>query len=363
MTAAPTGTNDARRVRRALVAAVLLGAALAAIAYLLLRDEAPGLGPTVGEKVAAAAAERASLQARADGEARIGLLPAFRTASLLTDALAARSEADGERAFDGLPPVPASGLRRDRRAERRAQGCPGATGRRARGLRRSRQPSGDGTGRGSMRRWPSRRASCRRAGAAILSSHGRAAAPPRRYAGRRRAAHDQPSAAGALRAGLRRRRATRIRRCRSRSSAALAPAAAAAGAGGRCLARRRQSRRAAALCRAARGLRHRRRSAPLFATGDAVSARRRPDCHVPAPVHRAARPPRIVRLRSAGAHDDARSRTPWCRRRSCRGRRPARRARCAAASIRRPAGVSIRSAGAWSSSSGWAGRTTSAIRR
>ncbi|MEA2807207.1 MAG: hypothetical protein QOJ17_1348, partial [Rhodospirillaceae bacterium] len=39
----------------------------------------------------------------ADGEARIGLLPAFRAASLLTDALAARSESDAERAFDGLP--------------------------------------------------------------------------------------------------------------------------------------------------------------------------------------------------------------------------------------------------------------------
>ena len=35
MTAAPTGTNDARRVRRALVAAVLLGAALAAIVLSL----------------------------------------------------------------------------------------------------------------------------------------------------------------------------------------------------------------------------------------------------------------------------------------------------------------------------------------
>jgi hypothetical protein len=104
MTAAPTGTNDARRVRRALVATVLLGAALATVAYLLLREEAPGMGPTVGEKVAMLAAERASLQARADGEARIGLLPAFRAASLLTDALAARSEAGAERAFDGLPP-------------------------------------------------------------------------------------------------------------------------------------------------------------------------------------------------------------------------------------------------------------------
>src|SRR5271154_2907710 len=44
-----------------------------------------------------------SLQARADGEARISLLPAFRAASLVTDALAVRSESDTERAFDGLP--------------------------------------------------------------------------------------------------------------------------------------------------------------------------------------------------------------------------------------------------------------------
>ncbi|MEA2811530.1 MAG: hypothetical protein QOJ17_5671, partial [Rhodospirillaceae bacterium] len=105
MTAGPTETNDARRVRRALVAAVLLGAALTATAYLLVHEEAPGTGPTVGEKIALLAAERASLQARADGEARISLLPAFRAASLVTDALAARSETDAERAFDGLPAV------------------------------------------------------------------------------------------------------------------------------------------------------------------------------------------------------------------------------------------------------------------
>jgi len=105
MTAGPTETNDARRVRRALVAAALLVAGLAAVAYLLVREEAPGTGPTVGEKIALLAVERASLQARADGEARISLLPAFRAASLVTDALAARSESDAERAFDGLPPV------------------------------------------------------------------------------------------------------------------------------------------------------------------------------------------------------------------------------------------------------------------
>ena len=103
MTAGPTETNDARRVRRALATAALLVAALAAIAYLLVCEEAPGTGPTVGEKIALLVAERASLQARADGEARIGLLPAFRAASLVTDALVVRSESDTERAFDGLP--------------------------------------------------------------------------------------------------------------------------------------------------------------------------------------------------------------------------------------------------------------------
>ena len=103
MTAGPTETNDGRRVRRALVAVALLGAALAAICYLLMREQPPGTGPTVGEKVALLAAERASLQARADGEARIDLLPAFRAASLVTDALTVRSESDAERPFDGLP--------------------------------------------------------------------------------------------------------------------------------------------------------------------------------------------------------------------------------------------------------------------
>jgi hypothetical protein len=102
MTAGPTEADDARRVRRAVVAAALLGVALAAGAYMLLREEAPGMGPTVGEKIASLTAERATLQARADGEARIGLLPAYRAANLLTDALAARSES-ADRPFDSLP--------------------------------------------------------------------------------------------------------------------------------------------------------------------------------------------------------------------------------------------------------------------
>lgn len=57
----------------------------------------------MGEKLGALRAERAALQARADGEARLGLLTPFRVASLLTDALAARGEAERERAFDRLP--------------------------------------------------------------------------------------------------------------------------------------------------------------------------------------------------------------------------------------------------------------------
>ena len=92
-------------MRRALVAAALFGIVLAALCYLLVHEETPGAGPTVGERVALLEAERASLQARADGEARIGLLPAFRAVSLLTDALAVRSQANAERAFDGLSPI------------------------------------------------------------------------------------------------------------------------------------------------------------------------------------------------------------------------------------------------------------------
>ncbi|MBS0549519.1 MAG: hypothetical protein JSR24_17330 [Proteobacteria bacterium] len=57
----------------------------------------------MGERLSALRAERAALQARADGEARIGLLRPFRVASLLADALAARGEAERERVFDRLP--------------------------------------------------------------------------------------------------------------------------------------------------------------------------------------------------------------------------------------------------------------------
>jgi hypothetical protein len=86
-------------------AALVIGALVAALAIVLpsLRESA-GDGPTTGEKISALRIERAALQARADGEARIGLLQPFRTASLLSDALIARGEADRERSFEQLPP-------------------------------------------------------------------------------------------------------------------------------------------------------------------------------------------------------------------------------------------------------------------
>lgn len=103
MAAASPSTDDVRRVRRVLAAVVVAGLVAAAALFAVLRGEAPASGPTVDEKIAVLRAERASLQARADSEARIGLLPAFRTAGLLLDALALRSDSDGHRAFDLLP--------------------------------------------------------------------------------------------------------------------------------------------------------------------------------------------------------------------------------------------------------------------
>ena len=101
--AASRPTADARRVRRALAAVAVAGLVVAAVIFAVMREEAPAGGPTVDEKIAILRTERASLQARADSEARIGLLPAFRTAGLLLDALLVRSESDGDRAFDLLP--------------------------------------------------------------------------------------------------------------------------------------------------------------------------------------------------------------------------------------------------------------------
>ena len=95
MAAASRPTDDARPVRRVLAAVAVAGLVVAAAIFAVMREEAPANGPTVDEKIAVLRAERASLQARADSEARIGLLPAFRTAGLLFDALALRSDSDG----------------------------------------------------------------------------------------------------------------------------------------------------------------------------------------------------------------------------------------------------------------------------
>lgn len=103
MAAAPRSTDDARRARRVLGVLAVVALVAAAVVFAVRREEMPVSGPTVEETIAVLRTERASLQARADSEARIGLLPDFRTASLLLDALAVRSESDGDRAFDHLP--------------------------------------------------------------------------------------------------------------------------------------------------------------------------------------------------------------------------------------------------------------------
>jgi hypothetical protein len=104
----PHDIDDAPPLRRAAVRRALLVSALAAVAlaigaWLLLPRDEPIAGPTVGEKMVGLVADRAGLQARADGAARLALLPALRTASLLTDALVARSDPDDERPFERLP--------------------------------------------------------------------------------------------------------------------------------------------------------------------------------------------------------------------------------------------------------------------
>ena len=302
-------------MRRALVAAALLGVGpRGASPTCCCAKRRPGRGRRSARRspVLAGRARQPAGARRWRGAHR--LLPAFRAASLLTDALAARSRS--RRRTPVRPPaaVPAPGLRRDRRAERRAQGGPGTTEARARGLPRSRQPSGR---RPSSIGWPGLDDA---PGDPVLHAALRAAAPRCRD-GTGSRDQDPPVQIEVVgRApGARRRPAARPR--------------------GRRVARRRPivapERLRFAVPRAAFRHRRRRRTAlsrPARCRSVALPANR----DVPASVHRAARPSRIVRPRPAGANDDARSRTRWCRRRSWRGRRPARRARCAAASIRQP---------------------------
>ena len=92
--------NTNRRLRWAIAAAAAIAAL--AVAIWQTRDEVPGQGRTIGEKLTSLRAERASLQARADGEARIALVREFRIASLLSDALAVRSDPDRQRDLERL---------------------------------------------------------------------------------------------------------------------------------------------------------------------------------------------------------------------------------------------------------------------
>ena len=104
MTAGRSETEKLRSRRIAGVAmAAVIAIAIAGSAFWLLPTERRGSGPTVGERLGTLSAERAALQAKADGVARIELLTAFRGASLLFDALAARGDVERERTIDGLP--------------------------------------------------------------------------------------------------------------------------------------------------------------------------------------------------------------------------------------------------------------------
>ena len=94
-----------RRLIWILSAAAVLGAALVAGATLLEHQGVIGPGQTQAEKITMIKAEGARLQARAGAETRIALLPAFRTAALLTDALAARVDSSDERTIEQLPTV------------------------------------------------------------------------------------------------------------------------------------------------------------------------------------------------------------------------------------------------------------------
>ena len=238
MTAAPTGTNDARRVRRALGAAVLLGAALAAVAYLLLREEAPGTGAD-GRREGRPARGRAREPAGARRWRGAHRAAAGVSRRQPLDRCAGRALRSRRRTrIRRLAALPAPGLRRDRRAERRAQGCPRATERRRAACGAQGSRAGDGRARSAGR-------SRRRAADPVLHAALRAAAP---HAGWRRLRRDQDPPVQIEVVGPR-----------------LAPSRRpAAGARGRRVARPGRRRAgAAALCRAALGLRHRPETHPL----------------------------------------------------------------------------------------------------
>lgn len=91
-----------RRPRWPATALAMLALAAVVAGWLLFGRETPMPGITVGERLAALQAERATLQAKADGESRLELVAAFRIASLFTDAIAVRMAGERERAFASL---------------------------------------------------------------------------------------------------------------------------------------------------------------------------------------------------------------------------------------------------------------------
>lgn len=103
MTAGSTAPGESLWGRTLVIVAVVLAAGALLAFGLLHEDRAAARGPTIAEKLVNLRADRADLQARADGMARIELLSSLRAASLLFDALAARYEPEREQAYDGLP--------------------------------------------------------------------------------------------------------------------------------------------------------------------------------------------------------------------------------------------------------------------
>ncbi|MBR2817323.1 MAG: hypothetical protein IKE60_21875, partial [Reyranella sp.] len=77
-------------------------AAVVGLLVVLPEDRITG-EPTVGDRLIAVRTDRAALQARADGVARLELLEALRVAGLLGDTLIARDEPLRDRAFGRLP--------------------------------------------------------------------------------------------------------------------------------------------------------------------------------------------------------------------------------------------------------------------
>jgi hypothetical protein len=76
--------------------------ALAPLAPLVAPLSARAGEPTVDERLVRLRSEQAALQARADGEGRLGLLAPLRTGGLLADALAVRLPLDSGRTLDAL---------------------------------------------------------------------------------------------------------------------------------------------------------------------------------------------------------------------------------------------------------------------